>query len=157
MRKNTNMELQLFEMLCLTLRHYSRTNSCKYTCFLQVKKLQYRIKDKTHLKLTKNASNEMFNILKSVLPPFGQIAIKSFCRNKFQVNGCIFNMFWLCESNRHAIKKRNCWKIPQHMFTYWCLYFSLCYFIWNAIRDPVAEKEFYIIILKTLERVLVQN
>ena len=31
MRKNPNIELQLDEILCLPLRHYPSTNSCKYT------------------------------------------------------------------------------------------------------------------------------
>ena len=34
MDKNPNMELQLDKILCLTLRHYPSTDSCKYTWFL---------------------------------------------------------------------------------------------------------------------------
>ena len=36
------------------------------------------------------------------------------------------------------------------------MFISSCYFIYNAPRDAVAEKEFNIVIQMTLERVLVQ-
>ena len=68
-----------------------------------------------------------------------------------------FDFVTVAVNQWHVIRKRNRWKIPDHMFTYWCLYFPLCYFIWNARRDTVAEKEFDIIILMTLESILVHN
>ena len=58
---------------------------------------------------------------------------------------------------RDVIRKRNCWKIPDYIVTYWCLYLPSRYFIYNARRDTVAEKECDIIILMTVERVLVQG
>ena len=39
----------------------------------------------------------------------------------------------------------------------WYLYLTSCYFIYKAGRDTVAEKEFDIVILMTLERALVQG
>ena len=60
-------------------------------------------------------------------------------------------------NHRHVMRKRNRCKIPEHIVTYWCLYFPSCYFIYYGSRDTVAEKEFDIITLMTLERVLVQR
>ena len=68
-----------------------------------------------------------------------------------------FDFVRVAVNHRHVIRKRNRWKIPEHIDTYWCLYFPSCYFIYNARRDTVAEKEFDIITLMTLERVLVQR
>ena len=37
------------------------------------------------------------------------------------------------------------------------MFISSCYFIYNARRDTVVEKEFDIVIQMTLERVLIQR
>ena len=51
-RKNPNMELQLDKILCLTLRHYPSTNSCKYTWFYPTG-LKYSNKRQNRFKIDK--------------------------------------------------------------------------------------------------------
>ena len=54
----------------------------------------------------------------------------------------------------HVICKINGWKIPGHIVTD---VYSSCYFIYNALRDKVTEKEFDIVIQMTFDHVLVQR
>ena len=72
-------------------------------------------------------------------------------------------MLWLRES---CSKSQTCYrrgrKIAEKFLStlwliYWYLYLPSCYFIYNAHRDTVAEKEVDIVIPMTLEHVLVQR
>ena len=55
-------------------------------------------------------------------------------------------------NHKHVIRKRN----VEKCLSTWLL-ISSCYFIYNARRDTIAEKEFGIMIEMTLERVLAQR
>ena len=72
-------------------------------------------------------------------------------------------MFWLREScsKSHTCYRRGIEIAEKFLSTlfliYWYLYLPSCYFIYNARRDTVAEKEFDIVIPMTLERLLVQR
>ena len=74
-------------------------------------------------------------------------------------------MFWLRES---CSKSQTCYRRGREIaekflstslliYILWYLYLPSCYFIYNARRDAVAEKEFDIVIPMTLERLLVQR
>ena len=72
-------------------------------------------------------------------------------------------MFWLRES---CSKSQTCYsrgrqiteKFLSTLFLiYWYLYLPSCYFIYNALRDTVVEKEFDIVIPITSEYLLVQR
>ena len=61
----------------------------------------------------------------------------------------------------YMLKKRK-WEIAEKfqstfLLIYWYLYLPSCYFIYNASRDTVAEKEFGIVMPMTLEPVLVRD